>query len=201
MNLEHMDTFVKTLFENHPDHVRKFGFRDKYQHTKRVVNWAKKLLAFEIADNDILLCAAVFHDIGYIIEPDNHPKHSVDISVEYLSKKGFDNFFIERVSTCIINHEKKDVLHNSQTDKESILLIEADCLDESGAMSILRDTILEARSENISYNKIYKRLLERRVMTQPNDFFCVTETAKKFWIEKQKLYVSFIENLKMDLIE
>ena len=201
MSLELADNYVKSIFDSHPEHLRQYGFRDKYSHTKRVFGWAKKLLQTEKADNDILLYAAIFHDAGYALSSDEHPKRSAEICEKYLSENGFGGIFTERVVECVLNHQNKELLHRDNINKEVILLIEADCLDESGAMSILRDAISEGVSGNADYNKTYKRLLERRIVLQPNDFFCVTETAKKIWREKQKLYFDFIESLKIDLGE
>lgn len=104
---------------------------------------------------------------------------------------------------CIINHDNKDLLKDCKTSAEVVLLIEVDCLDEEGATSILRDLLFEGHSDNASYSKAYKRLLGRRFLSQPNpnDWFFVTETAKKIWQEKIKLYIDFIESLKIDLDE
>ena len=201
MSLELADEYVKSVFENHPEHNKKYIFREKYSHTKRVFTWAKKLLLHEKADTDVVLYSAIFHDVGYTISSDNHPEHSADICKKYLTERGFDNVFVERVLDCILNHDNKELLNNDTTSMEVILLIEADCLDESGAMSILRDALSEGLSGDTSYYKTYKRLLERRIVLQPNDFFCVTDTATKVWEEKQKLYFDFIGSLKNDLDE
>jgi len=201
MSLELADNYVKSMFDNHPEHATQYIFREKYSHTKRVFAWAKRLLKTEEADADILLYAAIFHDVGYIVSGTDHWKYSAEICKKYLSENGFERIFIEQVLECILNHDNKELLYDDKTSKEIILLIEADCLDESGAMSVLRDAISEGFSGNTRYNIVYKRLLERRIVRQPNDFFCVTETAKKIWQEKQKLYFDFISSLKIDLEE
>ena len=201
MNLELADNYVKSCFDNYPEHEKEYIFREKYSHTKRVFAWAKRLLQTEKADADILLYAVIFHDVGYTVSSAEHWKHSAEICQKYLTENGFDDIFIERVLECILNHDNKNLLYDEATKKEVILMIEADCLDESGAISILRDALSEGMTGNTSYNKTYHRLLERRIVLQPNDFFCVTETAKKIWQVKQKLYFDFIDSLKMDLGE
>ena len=201
MSLDLADKYVKACFDNHPEHNKEYLFREKYSHTKRVFEWAKRLLQTEKADGDVLLYAAIFHDVGYTVSPAEHGKHSSEICKSYLSENGFDNEFIERVSECILNHDNKELLRGDNTSKEVILLIEADCLDESGAMSILRDALSEGFSGDTSYSKVYQRLLNRQIMRPVCDLFCVTETAKKIWLEKQKLYFSFIDSLKIDLGE
>ena len=148
-----------------------------------------------------MLYAAIFHDVGYTISSNNHPEHSAEICEKYLFENGFDGVFIERVLDCILKHDSKELLNDEATSKEVILLIEADCLDESGAMSVLRDALSEGFIGDTSYNKTYKRLLDRGIMQPHNNFFCVTETAKKIWQEKKKLYLDFVESLKIDLTE
>lgn len=201
MSLESADSYVKSIFDSCPEHKNKHTFREKYAHTKRVFAWAKELLKHEKADANIVLYAAIFHDVGYTVSSDNHPSHSAEICNKYLLDNEFDDFFVERVLACIINHDNKELLNDNAASKEVILLIEADCLDESGAMSILRDALSEGLGGDTSYNKTYRRLLERRIMQPLDNFFCTTETAKKIWQEKQKLYFDFIASLKRDLDE
>lgn len=193
--------FVGEKFERHPEHKQQYGFREKYSHTKRVFSWVNKLIEHEQANADVLRMAAIFHDVGYIVSGNEHPKHSAFICAEYLTENGFEEDFKNQVVYCIENHGNKEFLNDSESSMELILLIEADCLDEDGAMSVLRDAISEGLSGDTSYDKTYKRLLERRIVRQPSDFFCVTETAKKIWIEKQRLYFDFIGSLKIDLDE
>ena len=201
MNLELANNYVKSCFDNHPEHEKEYIFREKYSHTKRVFSWAKRLLQTEEADADILLYAAIFHDVGYTVSPAEHWKHSAKICRKYLVENKFDNVFIGHVLECILKHDNKELLKDETTNKEVILLIEADCLDESGAMSILRDALSEGLSGNTSYSKTYQRLLNRHIMQPISNLFCVTETAKKIWQEKQKLYFDFVDSLNIDLGE
>ena len=181
MSLILADNFVRSQFYNHPEHAEKYMYREKYSHTKRVFAWAKRLLETEKADSEILLYTALFHDVGYVVSSAEHPKYSAEICEKYLSEKEFSRIFIERVLDCIIKHDNKGLLNDDKTSKEVVLLIEADCLDEEGAMSILRDALAEGHSGNASYSKTYNRLLGRRFLSQPNsDWVFVTETAKKY---------------------
>lgn len=90
MDLSRADRYVKGLFEASPRHAREFGFREKYAHTQRVVLWAKRLLKTEPADAYLLLTAAIFHDAGYAVSPENHPARGAEICESYLVKGGYD---------------------------------------------------------------------------------------------------------------
>jgi HD superfamily phosphodiesterase len=193
--------YVKELFDENTTHREKFGFRDKFEHTKRVYMWANRLLEQEKADKEVVLMAVIFHDVGYLFSDKEHPRYSAEICREYLEKAHYNHEFIDKVADIIANHGNKELLDDPNTSMEQIILIEADCLDESGAMSVLRDAISEGVSGVESYNKVYKRLCERSIIKKQKKFRCVTVTAKKFWLEKQKLYLSFLNSLKNDLGE
>ncbi len=194
------DRYVKALFDAAPAHAGAFGFRHKYAHTQRVVHWANRLLRTERADAEVLLMAATFHDVGYTVSPDNHPAHGAEICEKYLLGHGFDAAFTSRVADCVRRHDDKALLDDPGTPMELILLIEADCLDETGAMSILRDALaLGARGGD--YRQVYDRLLERSIFRVPDRFPCATKTARNIWRNKQQFYFTFVKNLAEDLGE
>lgn len=192
--------YVKELFDENAKHKQEYGFRNKLDHTKRVYAWADRLLKSENADKEIVLTAAIFHDVGYIYSKEEHPTYSAEICKQYLEKAGYENEFIVKVVNIIANHGNKELLYKPNTSIEQILLIEADCLDESCAMSVLRDAISEGMSGVKSYDKVYERLCERSIIKKPISFYCVTDTAKKIWVEKKQLYIQFLDSLKNDLI-
>lgn len=191
--------YVKKLFNENPNHKLDYGFRNKLEHTQRVYLWAYRLLKSEAANKEVVLIASIFHDVGYIYSGKDHPQNSAKICKQYLINAGYENKFVNEVAEIIANHDNKELLHDPNTSLEQILLIEADNLDESGALSILRDAISEGQSNTESYEKVYKRLCERSILQKPSSFLCVTDTAKNIWIEKKKLYVEFIKSLKNDL--
>lgn len=191
--------YVKKLFDENKKHREEYSFRDKLEHTKRVYVWANRLLEHEEANKEVVLTAAIFHDVGYIYSGKEHPKYSAEICREYMQNAKYENQFIDKVAGIVANHGNKELLNDPNASKEQILLIEADCLDESGTLSILRDALSEGTKSEVSYNNVYKRLCERSIVKRPNSFYCVTNTAKKFWTEKQRLYIKFLDNLKSDL--
>jgi len=54
------------------------------------------------ADMELLKVAAMYHDAGFIINPDNHEKLSCDIAMEILPGFGFNNQEIEIVCNLIL---------------------------------------------------------------------------------------------------
>ena len=50
MDYEKAFEYVEEQFARHPEHEKKFGYRNRLEHTKRVYMWAKRLLKTEKAD-------------------------------------------------------------------------------------------------------------------------------------------------------
>ncbi len=88
---------------------------------------------------------------------------------------GFEPEFINFVVYLVRNHSNKQLMTRSDTPLELILLMEADLLDETGALSV-----------NYSYASLNVNPM-------------VTVKAKEFWQSKQKLIEDFIEHLSYDL--
>ena len=80
MNYEEMFEFVrKILIDNNAIKPKKPNqvFRDRFEHTKRVYNWAIKIMDdFKVIDRDVTLTSAIFHDVGYAYGQKDHPINS-----------------------------------------------------------------------------------------------------------------------------
>ncbi len=112
-----------------------------FQHVFRVFNLALQIGKKENADLDILIPAALFHDI--VMYGKNHPnsKNEADESANFAEKvlkniKDYPQPKIEKVVTCIKQCSfskgiKPDLL-------ESKILQDADRLEATGAISIMR---------------------------------------------------------------
>ena len=85
-------------------------FRNRFEHSKRVFMWAKKLAVdFPDINLDICLTSCIFHDVGYAYGQDNHPINSVKIFKEYASLMNLDPKFVEIVSNIIYVHSDKSL--------------------------------------------------------------------------------------------
>jgi uncharacterized protein len=89
-------------------------------------------------------------------------------------------------------------MKEKDTPIELILLMEADILDETGAMMIAWDCMSEGAQEGQSYKKTFERIFEKSYkMTTENPM--ITKKAKMYWEKKQKLIREFIEQYRYDL--
>jgi uncharacterized protein len=132
-------------------------FRNRYTHTLRVCGWCERLLERIPADRDVVLAAAALHDIGYAVSAAGHAEHGATMAREHLRRQGYDDPFLDNVSDLIAHHSQKN-LPASKMSNELIILQDADCLDEIGAITILWDSLHEGAQTEQGYEKTYRRI-------------------------------------------
>lgn len=177
------------------------NFRNRFWHTRRVLEWAKKIVVdYPDCDSKALYTAAVFHDIGYARGKQNHAIIGAEIFEEYAQSAGFDNEFTAFVAYLIRFHSSKDLLNDPKSPIELVLLQEADLLDEEGAMGIVFDVLAYTRRypDNVSFYGVFEEINKHSYHILEQDFM-VTPLARKYWKEKQDLVRSFVESYSKDL--
>ncbi len=176
----------------------------RFSHIERVYSWAKRILSELSADitihKETVLLASIFHDAGYGVNEDNycHAEESAKICEAYLKEKGYDCQLINQVVYLVRNHSKKELLEEKNTPIELLVLMEADLLDDTAALGLVMDAMIVMRKRKPDFHKIYQHMLKysaKQIKINP----MVTEPAKRFWKEKQKLTEEFIRQLARDL--
>ena len=84
-----------------------YPFRSRFEHTMRVYRWAIKLQSKLGGDLDVIVLAALLHDIGWDDERP-HGEVGAELAVEYMDSIGIDPETIRRVGEIIMIHEDKD---------------------------------------------------------------------------------------------
>jgi len=199
--------YVQAYFAEHGAAVKAadYPFRDRADHSWRVYIWAKRLLdegTFDVeVDGDAILTAAVFHDIGYVQTPDGskeHSRYSAEIFNDYVKVHPIKR--AEFIEYLIRNHNNADAFHDPAAPIELILLVEADLLDETGALSIVWDCLAEGvQVPDTDYNKTYEHIVKftgRSLRKNPMK----TVKAQEYWVEKQLLVSKFLRHLAFDLV-
>ena len=177
-------------------------FRSRYHHTIRVLHWCFRLAEEEkdiVIDEEALYVAAIFHDIGYT-DRDNetHARRSVQAFLEYAKAQNMEPALVEKAADMIGKHSDKSLLKNPETSKELVLLMEADLLDEEGAMGIVWDCMTLGNAHTNSYGNAYAHIMENS--NKPEENPMVTPRAIQYWEEKKKIAAEFAEELKHDLM-
>ncbi len=179
---------------NNPNHQ----FRDRFMHTKRVVAWSKRLLTdFKDLDEKVITTACIFHDAGYAFSKEDHALYSAKIFNEYACAHGFDQKFKKDVEWIILNHSDKSLL--KKTDNHNfIIVLEADLLDEEGALGILWDLLAAGKKNASSYYQALEEL-EKHSLHILNQDLMVTNNARYYWSEKKELVRDFMDQIRADL--
>ncbi len=177
---------------------RRFPFRNRFEHSKRVYQWCLRLLPdCPNCDKNVVLTAAIFHDIGYGVSKINHAEESAEIFRDYAESHHFDDTFIDKTAQIISLHSYKERLKEC-LQEELILLMEADLLDEEGALGIVWDLLAEGENRPQSYHRALEVIEQHSAHILSQDYM-VTPLAKKFWEEKQDVVKRYIKEMKKDL--
>jgi len=182
------------------------SFRKRYDHTNRVLMWTDRILEDETLKNTKirvkeLKLAVIFHDVGYITDDDPNHKHSI------YSEQIFRNFSktlplteeeIDFISFLIFHHGNKQALKSGDFPLELIILMEADMLDEEGAMALAWDCLTLGATYPSNYEAAYFKI-EKFASHILNTNVMRTPTAILFWKKKQDLVTEFMKQLKFDL--
>jgi len=180
------------------------SFRVRSEHTKRVFRWAKRLLddvKNDVAvDTEAVLIAAIFHDVGYGLSEtgDDHAKKGAGVFEEYAAVTNMDKDKSDFISYLIRNHSNEATFNDESTPLELVILMEADSLDELGAMSILWDCLAEGSQSEQSYVKAYERIKQFSGSIL-SDNPMRTAKAREYWAQKQDLVKVFLNQLEIDL--
>lgn len=81
-------------------------------HIYRVVNYAARICGqIKDANLDIVIASALLHDIGRPAENANpsvcHAEVGSQMAYDFLTARGYDREFAERVRSCILSHRHK----------------------------------------------------------------------------------------------
>lgn len=201
MDYKKMLDFVrKTLEENDAIKPRNVHhqFRDRAKHSYRIYRWVERLSPdYPDADLEVAKTAAIFHDVGYAIAKKEHAFYSAEIFKKYATNNNFPADFTNKVFYIIENHSNKDLLKTTD-NKELILVLEADLLDEEGAMGLMWD-LMAAGSKGVEeYEDGMEELYIHSCHILGQDFM-VSPIAKKYWDEKKKLVSDYLLQIKEDL--
>lgn len=173
-----------------------YPFRDRFEHTMRVYRWAIKLQAKVGGDLDIIALAALFHDVGWE-EGREHGEVGAEIAVEYLDSIGLDPQKIGRIGEIIRIHEDKDT--NADLSVECCVVMDADLLDEVGALSVVWDSMATACGDDPNYKKAYYRIKDFYKGNKPKIRRCKTESARLEFDKRMKVIEDFLFQLEKEL--
>ena len=207
-----MLSFVERTLEDRPTegkngmHKQEFGY-SRYEHTKRVLGWAKRLYDATADKTGLryedLMIAAIFHDAGRAVAAQtggDHAKAGVPIARDWLLSNGYDPERAEYIAGLVGAHSEKGRMHDPDIDRNLLMLMEADLLDDMGLLGIVMDTlIVRARNADAAFYDCYNHY-ERYTHPMQHDCPLVTKEGKAFWDRKTESTDRFVEEFRKDIL-
>lgn len=179
----------------------------RFEHTKRVLGWAKRL--YDMTDNkdeldyENIIIATIFHDVGRNVSQDSgipHAQAGVPITRKYLLEQGFEPERVEDICSLVGGHSDKHRMKDKDIDQNLLLLMEADLLDDMGALGIVMDCMItEKRNPEACFTDCLDHI-ERYTYRIQQDNPMVTAVGRQLWDRKTQLVHSFVDALKEDVI-
>ena len=195
MNYSEVIEYVKKMTAEN-GRPSNYPFRSRYEHTMRVYRWAIKLQAKLGGDIDIIALAALLHDIGWDSERP-HEEVGAELAVDFLDELGVEPEIIKRVGEIIVVHEDKDT--EAELSLECKIVMDADLLDEVGAVSVIWDSMATACEDEPSYKKAYYRIKNYYRINKPKIRRCKTDAARAEYTKRMQLLESYINQLEKEL--
>lgn len=175
---------------------------DRYAHTVRVYHWMLRIteeLRDESLDMESLKIATIFHDTGYGTGgTEDHARFSAAVCRDYLERRQYPQPQVDFICYLIEEHSNKKLLYERNTPMELVVLMEADMLDDTGAMGIILDTWIASKEETPSFESVCRHF-EKYTYRHMKQMEFVTAPGKKFWHEKRKLVYEFLRQYRRDL--
>lgn len=177
----------------------------RFAHTKRVLGWALRLYRLspvkEKLNYDVIVTAAIFHDCGYndCNEFISHAAIGAQITREWLEQHGFDKEFTDRVCYLVENHSSKQMMDDPDISADLMLIMEADLLDDMGALGIVMDCIIEKGFNAGTTFEDCLDHIDRFTVRIQNDNPMRTPEGRALWDEKTRLVSSFRHALAVDI--
>ncbi len=187
-------------------HKLEFGYT-RYEHTKRVLGWAKRLYDATPDRTGLryeeLMIAAIFHDVGRAVSAqsgEDHAKAGAPIARDWLLSNGYDPARAEYIAGLVASHSEKGRMRDPDTDRNLLMLMEADLLDDMGLLGIVMDTmIVRARKADADFFDCYNHY-ERYTHPMQHDCPVVTKEARAFWDAKTESADRFMEQYRKDIL-
>ncbi|HSG45098.1 MAG TPA: HD domain-containing protein [Anaerolineales bacterium] len=174
-------------------------FRNRFEHTKRVLAWARRIQAIEGGDIEIITLSVIFHDAGWDGQVD-HALLGAELARNFLVEQGVEVDIVNRVASAIETHNKRQNL-STNLPLENLIVMDADRLDELGVTSLVWDAMAIALEDAPSFKKTLNRGQQFFTSAKEAMQFIHTKTGLKFYAERIKVWEQCLNQLRYELGE
>lgn len=194
LTVEKTKDFVKKSIKksNRPN----YPFRSRYRHTLRVLMWAERLQKELGGDLEVITYSALLHDCDWNGE-ENHALTSYKTAKKFLKKFDIDKDFKKKILEGVKYHNDRT---KSDLSKEACILMDADELDEIGAVCIMWDTLAEQHEKkDVTYDSVLKRIKKYTNELDENIKYLKFDYSKKIYKRKLDFQRKFIKEAEEEL--
>lgn len=191
---------VENFYANMTDEEKNTKyFGHWYDHVSRVVENVKAIIRENPKgiEKNLVIAAALCHDLAYGIDKANHPRLSSKMCVEFLKKAFFTDREIIKIKTIILSHSRKS--REPRTVEEKTVYI-ADKLDMLGIDGLVRMYMQEGIKIG-SRDKIAERLLEenKKVTNFLLSLNIANKLIQKRWEESKTIIEKILKRKKYSI--
>ena len=186
-------------------HKLEFGY-SRFEHTKRVLGWSHRLYERTPDKTGLryedLMIATIFHDVGRAVSAvsgGDHAAEGVPITRKYLLSHGYPEDRTEYICGLVADHSCKWRMNDPDIDRNLLMLMEADLLDDMGVLGLVMDSmIVRGRKEDATFFDCYNHYC-RYTLPMQKESPMVTPEGRFFWDEKTEIVERFVELLHRDI--
>jgi len=176
-----------------------YPFRNRFRHTNRVLNWAKRIHEIDGGDIDIITLAVIFHDTGWD-EKRDHALIGAEHARSFLLSQGIEEIIVSRVESAITTHNKRQS-QQSDLPLENLVVMDADILDELGVTTLVWDAMATALEENPSFKKALEKSQQFFAHAKAKTHLLKTKTGLQFYKERIEVWAQCLEHFRYELGE
>ena len=188
---------AKALIENQSRYSH--PFRNRFEHTGRVLNWAKRIQAIEGGDLEIITLTVIFHDTGWDGQND-HALIGAEYARQFLLDQGVKAEVLNRVVSAIETHNKRQQ-PKPNLPHENLIVMDADRLDELGVTTLVWDAMATALEDDPSFKKALSKSQHFYEIAKDEINLMQTETGRKFYGERIKIWEQCLAQFRYELGE
>lgn len=191
--------YVKEYLEKteRPEMGRRRTASFRWRHTLRILVTAREIGLAEGADMDIIEISALLHDIAKLDQRADEMHHAVlgsQIAEKYLRSQGFPEERIERVVEAVRFHSFDT--HEDNLKLETLVLKDADRLDEVGALGVIL-TGVHAGRVGMDYRGCFRQGIKDLRNLEDLKFY--TKRGREMFSQRIKFMADFWRQAEFEL--
>lgn len=179
--LQKVEAFVTNYYKE--NETEKLVYHD-ISHTNDVVKGVEKIgvgCDVAVAEMELLLLAAWFHDTGYTVARENHENISVDIATSFLTESNYPPDKIEKVKSLILATK---IFHTPKNLLEEVIC-DADLLHLGKKNFIVRNEWLKLELEKCEGTSLYPKKWNEETIKFMVDHKYYTQYAHEKYTKKK----------------